>query len=350
MPLSYQKEKGNIIVDHVSASWAIDEVLSASQSYRGTPGQKHLTNVTVQWSVIAEGLYQAGHEKGDRGYGSLIRGNAGARQSWIGNLWASHHSRMPRIGNYATPFEDQIGALFDFRNNVIYNWGHGAETDFWDWVPASASFDPSTQLGLNQDPLYGRDGTDYHYAAGADLDPASVAQYNFINNAYVPGPETRAEIMFYMRNTTGRAHFSGNTMDGELREQQPMLRSAAHDLSWVDQPFDVGAVETLSASDAYEQVLAHAGASLTRDSVDARVIGDVRQGRGQVISSEAEVGGWPELASSAAPIDTDGDGAPDAWENAHGLDPSDPADGASDPNGDGWTALEDYLNSLVPQR
>ena len=340
----------DIIVDHVSTSWAIDETLSASQSYRGTPGQKHLTNLTVQWSIISEGLYHAGHEKGDRAYGSLIRGNAGARYSWHHNLWANQHSRMPRIGNYATPFEDTEGLLLDFRNNVFYNWGHGAETDFWDWVPASASFDPSTQMGLNQDPLYGREGTDYHYAAGTDLDPASVARYNFVNNAYVQGPQTLGPVIFYMRNATGRAYFEGNTMDGEHVAQRPMLRSAAHDLSWVDQPYDVVFGETEDALDAFEAVLESAGASHWRDSADTRIIDDVRNGTGRIISSEAEVGGWPDLPGGPARTDSDGDGIPDDWETENGLDPSDPADGASDADGDGYTALEDWMNGLVAGR
>jgi hypothetical protein len=338
----------DIIVDHVSTSWAIDEVLSSSQSFRGTPGQKHLTNLTVQWSIIAEGLYDAGHEKGDRAYGSLIRGNNGARYSWHHNLWANHHSRMPRIGNYATPFDDPEGLLLDFRNNVFYNWGHGAATDFWNWIPESEDFDPSQHLGLNQPPLYGREGTDYHYAAGTDLDPASVAQYNFVNNAYVQGPQTLGPIIFYMRNATGRAYFSGNTMDGEEREQLPMLRSAAHELSWVDEPYDVVFGETQDALDAYEAVLASAGASIWRDSADERIIADVRNRTGQIISSEQEVGGWPDLPGGEPRTDSDGDGMPDEWETAHGLDPADPADGAIDPDGDGYTHLEDWLNSLVP--
>lgn len=338
----------DIILDHISASWAIDEVFSSSQSYRGTPGQKHLTNLTVQWSIIAEGLYDAGHEKGDRAYGSLIRGNSGARYSWHHNLWANHHSRMPRVGNYATPFEDSEGLLLDFRNNVFYNWGHGAETDFWNWVPESPDFDPSTQMGLNMPPLYGREGTDFHHAAGTDLDPASVARYNFVNNAYVQGPETLGPVIFYMRNTTGRAYFAGNTMDGELREQLPMLRSAAHDLSWVDEPYDVVFGETQDALDAFEDVLEGAGASLWRDAADERIVADVRNGTGRIISSEAEVGGWPDLPGEPPLPDTDGDGMPDAWETAHGLDPADPSDGAADADGDGYTNLEDWLNSLVP--
>ena len=337
----------DIILDHVSTSWAIDETLSSSQSFRGRPGQKHLTNLTVQWSIMAEGLYQAGHEKGDRAYGSLIRGNNGARYSWHHNLWANHNSRMPRIGNYATPFDDPDGLFLDFRNNVFYNWGHGAETDFWDWVPASAEFDPSTQLGLNQDPLYGRENTDFHYAAGTDLDPASVARYNFINNAYIQGPQTLGPVIFYMRNTTGRAHFSGNTMDHELRDQRPMLRSAAHDLSWVDEPYEADFIRTDTADDAYEAVLQGVGASLWRDSADQRIIDDVLNGTGQIISSESEVGGWPDLPSEAPRTDSDGDGMPDDWEIVRRLDPHDPEDGSRDLDGNGYTELEDWLNALV---
>ncbi len=337
----------DIILDHVSTSWAIDETLSSSQSYRGTPGQKHLTNLTVQWSIMAEGLYQAGHEKGDRAYGSLIRGNDGARYSWHHNLWANHNSRMPRIGNYATPFDDPDGLFLDFRNNVFYNWGHGAETDFWDWVPASAEFDPSTQLGLNQDPLYGREGTDYHYAAGTDLDPASVARYNFINNAYIQGPQTLGPVIFYMRNTTGRAYFAGNTMDGELRDQRPMLRSAAHDISWVDEAYEADFIRTDTADEAYAAVLEGAGASHWRDSADQRIIDDVRNGTGRIISSEAEVGGWPDLPAEPARTDSDGDGMPDDWETARGLDPQNPQDGSHDNDNNGYTELEDWLNGLV---
>jgi hypothetical protein len=154
-------------------------------------------------------------------------------------------------------------------------------------------------------------------------------------------------VIFYMRNTTGRAYFDGNTMDGERREQLPMLRSAAHELSWVDEPFEVVFGETDDALDAFEAVLETAGASLRRDSADQRIIDDVRNGTGQIISSEAEVGGWPDLPGGEACTDTDGDGMPDAWETQNGLDPADPADGAADADGDGYTNLEAWLNGLV---
>ena len=105
---------------------------------------------------------------------------------------------------------------------------------------------------------------------------------------------------------------------------------------------------TQSAIASVELVLAHAGASLHRDAVDARVTADVRQRRGQLINSQSEVGGWPELRSAPALLDTDRDGMPDAWKLARGLDPRNPADRNADRDGDGYTNLEEYLNSLVP--
>ncbi len=106
--------------------------------------------------------------------------------------------------------------------------------------------------------------------------------------------------------------------------------------------------QTQSAKDALDVVLARAGASLVRDAVDGRVVDDVRNRRGKVIDSQREVGGWPVLRSKPAPVDTDRDGIPDAWELARGLDPKNPADGAKVPaDGKGYTNLENYLNSLV---
>jgi hypothetical protein len=85
---------------------------------------------------------------------------------------------------------------------------------------------------------------------------------------------------------------------------------------------------------------------LQRDAVDLRVIDNVRKRQGKVIDSQAEVGGWPVLRSKPAPLDQDQDGMPDTWEKAHGLDPQNPADRNADRDGDGYTNLEEYLNSL----
>ena len=120
-------------------------------------------------------------------------------------------------------------------------------------------------------------------------------------------------------------------------------------VSTVDAPFPAPAIKTVPAAKLMEPLLATVGASLPmRDAVDARLIEHVRNLTGKLIDSQTEVGCWPQLQSGTAPEDTDGDGMPDAWETSHGLNPRDPSDGAKDRNRDGYTNLEEYLNSLVP--
>jgi hypothetical protein len=94
-------------------------------------------------------------------------------------------------------------------------------------------------------------------------------------------------------------------------------------------------------------VLAKAGASLMRDSVDARIVNNVRNRTGSIINSQADVGGWPVLASAPARRDTDNDGIPDTWERRHRLNPADASDANLDRNANGYPDIEDWLNSLV---
>jgi hypothetical protein len=108
--------------------------------------------------------------------------------------------------------------------------------------------------------------------------------------------------------------------------------------------------DTQSARDAYETVLAKSGASLFRDAADARLIQGVRNRTHRMIDSQEEVGGWPELKTKSAPADRDRDGMPDQWEEDHSLDPDDASDGNRDRDNDGYTDLEEYLNSLVPSK
>ena len=95
--------------------------------------------------------------------------------------------------------------------------------------------------------------------------------------------------------------------------------------------------------------MAEVGASLpVRDAVDARILEDVRAGGGKIIDSPDEVGGWPEHRQAAAPADTDLDGMPDAWEETYGFDPSDASDNSLDKDADGYTNIEEFLNSTDP--
>ncbi|OYX03985.1 MAG: pectate lyase [Caulobacter vibrioides] len=302
-----------IILDHVSASWSVDETLSASARY-GEPGQG-FHDLTVQWSIIAESLAKSIHTKGDHGYGSLIRGGQGSKISFHHNLWANHIARMPRPGNYDGPDKDSIGPLFDFRSNVFYNWGKGY--------------------------------------AGYNADKAARAAYNFVDNAYVPGPDTGKRVIFQESNLEAKGYFAGNSMDGVVPADPWSLvtftipEPAGYRLA---APLDVAPVTPESADKAYERVLADAGASVWRDPVDRRIVDGVRSRQGKVINTEADVGGWPDLPAGKAPLDTDGDGMPDAWEKSQGLDPK-TADGAAlAKDGSGWTNLELYLADAAKVR
>lgn len=301
-----------IMVDHVSASWSVDETLSAGSDYAKPGGD--LRDVTVQWSIISESLRKSLHAKGEHGYGSLLRGARGARMSFHHNLWAHHSARMPRPGNYLTPDKDGVGAFYDFRSNVFYNWG-------------------GSYAGYNAD----------------SGEKASLASYNFVENFYKSGPDSKKAVAFDERNPLAKAWFSGNSMNGRIPADPWTLVTGRTDMAYrlpAPLPFDPPTRE--QAAGPYERVLAFAGASIARDAVDARVVHSVRSGTGGLIDSQADVGGWPELAAGRPWADTDGDGIPDAWERNHGLNPTNAADGARDSDADGYTNLEEWLNSLVP--
>ncbi|HRK35901.1 MAG TPA: pectate lyase, partial [Candidatus Hydrogenedentes bacterium] len=304
-------EGDHIIIDHCSASWAVDETLSINKA----------SNLTVQWCMVTESLTKSIHKKGAHGYGGLWGGPGG---TWHHNILAHHSSRNPRASG------NEESGLLDCRNNVIYNWG-------------------------------------FNSAYGGELWPR-----NWINNYYKAGPATSENVrdrIFLQKDPRGRMYAEGNFVygfpeisannwaggidfapDGEATEQT--LRAM--------EPYVVAPVSTQSAEEAYELVLSHAGCSKSRDTVDARIIEEIRTGTAKfgetfkgggkgIIDSQASVGGWPELRSTEPPGDTDHDGMPDAWETEAGLDPSDPADGALDRNDDGYTNLEDYLNELAGQ-
>jgi hypothetical protein len=297
-----------IIIDHVSASWSVDETLSAGSRY--SPPEEGIHDLTVQWSLIAESLNASVHLKGKHGYGSLIRGGYGARFSWHHNLWANHQARMPRPGNYNSAAIDPEGPLFEFRNNVFYNWGGGR--------------------------------------AGYNADTDSRAGYDFIGNWYQAGPDSEGSFAFCEENPLARAFFADNSMNGSVPADPWSLVGCTPGPDYrASAPLADSGLTTDTAARAFERVLARAGASKVRDAVDQRIVASVRNRTGRLINSQTAVGGWPVLKSGPAWIDRDGDGMPDDWERSHGFDPTNASDGAQDRNGDGWTNLEDWLNSLI---
>lgn len=304
--LTLQHGSSNVILDHISATWSVDEALSLSGNNQ---------NITVQWCLIGESLKRSVHVKGDHGFGSLSRANGPV--TWHHNLWVHNDARNPRLGdNYGKEGEP----FFDVINNVIYNYG-------------------GTCSGLTQGKF----------------------SVNYLGNYIKPGPNSNKKKapIEVGKPSTLRFFIADNFIEGNptlSADNSQMIGptdEAEIKVELVSQAFPTSPIPVTrtSAKEAYEQVLARVGASLPlRDAVDTRIIGHVRTGTGGMINSPKDVGGYPDLPSapptSSAPVDTDKDGIPDEWEKANGLNPNDPTDGPKAPDG-GYTNLEKYLNSLV---
>ncbi len=293
----------NVIFDHCSATWSVDECLSLSGD---------VAHVTIQWCLIGESLRQSIHAKGAHGYGSLSRANGPV--TWHHNLWIHNDARNPRLGdNYGKP----PYPTFDVRNNVIYGFG-------------------GTASGLTQ----------------------GILKVNYVGNYLRAGPGSSArtpitvseksDLQFFIRDNVLDGH-ADLTADNARFFSQRATAAGKPVVTLVNEAFAAPAVTTTSAENALESVLAGVGANLPkRDAVDARLVGQVRTRSGQMINSQREVGGWPVLHASAAPADRDDDGMPDAWEESHHLDANDPADTARDLDRDGYTNIEEYLNQTDP--
>ncbi|MEK7779962.1 MAG: polysaccharide lyase [Verrucomicrobiota bacterium] len=342
---------GNIMIDHVSASWSLDENISMYRHmYRPPGGDKDLklptVNVTIQNSISSESLNIYHHA-----FGSTI---GGLNSTFHHNLWACNTGRNPSVGMYGD---------FTFVNNVLFNWRHRTV-----------------------------DGGDHK------------SLYNVINNYFKPGPGTpKSDIAFRFlkpeseRSKTvvdnfGKAYVNGNIAEGNERVTkdnwdggvQPDSRGPrAEVLAKIraNSPFAHAPLQIQPADKAYETVLANAGATLPkRDSVDERIINQVRTGvipplqiakgsqdkaklygyaqrftdelaesvKKGFITDPSEVGGWPEYKGTPYK-DSDNDGLPDDWEKKHNLNPNDAADAVTDANGDGYTNIEDFINGLDPK-
>lgn len=284
----------NIIIDHCSFSWSVDEVLSVYDN----------ENTTIQWSIISESMLMTTHFKGMHGYGGIW---GGKNATFHHNLIAHNASRNPRLPGKSP--EDRV----DFYNNVIYNWG-------------------------------------FFSAYGGE-----VGQYNLRNNYYKYGLNTYRTVrdnLFQEVHEGSKIYIDGNYVDGSAEVTNdnwkgvPIVHNPDSKLSSPVLLPNPSEVET--ATDAYESVLEGAGAVLPRrDSVDARIIRDTAERTGEHINSQKEVGGYPEFAPTRSDlIDDDRDGMPNEWESEHGLNPNDPSD-RNHIHQSGYTNLEVYLNGIV---
>jgi hypothetical protein len=275
-------DSDNFIVDHCSTSWGNPQTLHTGGS---------IDRFTVQWCIIAEGNNRQRH--------AFATGVGGDRSSWHHNLFAHMEGRVPRWGD--------ITVQCDFRNNVLYDWGS--------------------------------------YCGGGDM-----RTLNYVNNYLRAGPSSIQRYFIFAPKAALPAslYVNGNFMAGrpEVIADNWKGVDAGRSLE-ASVAFDAPPVQTQSAAEALELVLNNAGATRPkRDSVDARIVSNARNGTGKIINDENEVGGWPAYASGEPPMDTARDGIPDEWKKARGLSLTDP-NVADTLNADGYTELEVYLNSLV---
>ncbi len=332
---------GNIMIDHVSASWGLDENMSMYRHmYNDSTGKIEdkfgTVNITIQNSIFSEALDTWNHS-----FGSTL---GGENCTFIRNVWANNAGRNPSIG---------WNGIFNFANNVIYNWVHRSV-----------------------------DGGDYR------------AQYNIFNNYFKPGPATpknnvghrilkpesgRSKLKY---KVYGRAYVNGNIMEGNDAvtkdnwnggvqvEELPNAGEYSANIKW-NEPLPYAKFILLDAKAAYNYVLQNAGASLPkRDAVDSRILAVVKTGKVIVpagvvapttqfkprrlpldsykigiITDPSQVGGYPVYAGQAYK-DTDNDGIPDSFEQKNGLNATDASD-AGKLAKNGYSNIENYLNSVV---
>lgn len=338
---------GNVIIDHCSMSWGLDENISLYRHQFQANEKSKLEklpacNITIQNTISSEGLDTYNHA-----FGSTI---GRLNSTFMRNLWANNISRNCSIGMYGD---------FNFVNNVVFNWWNRS-----------------------------LDGGDYR------------SMFNIINNYFKPGPITpkgepisyrilKPESGYMVPKTFGRAYVNGNFIDGVpevtkdnwnggVQLENLSFEEAKDKLAYIKQSkaFPMPQITIMSAEEAYEFVLNNVGATLPkRDAVDERVIKQVRTGtieykdglensigkefikrrlpadsyKKGIITHPDQVGGYPNYKGKAYK-DSDNDGIPDAWEKKYGLNPKDASDANGDLNGDGYTNIEKYINGIDPNQ
>jgi hypothetical protein len=293
----------NSIIDHVTATWASDEGISATDA---------VNNTTVQYSLIGEGLNYNGHS-----YGSIINTqNDNAPIGYHHNLYAHNNSRNPRLGS-----ETGTGAIGNFYNNVIYNWVNRAG----------------------------------YSALNADSGAQEPSRTNIVNNFYQRGANNGSTI-FLSAGTETQIYQNGNVFDSNQDEDfndgvAVTWSNFSGTETQLAAPLSVAGNVIDSATQARDRVLAYGGAIWwDRHPIDTRIINSVVTGTGAIINTVpaaewADVVGAPITARDAN-WDTDLDGMPNAWEMEHGLDPG-VVENNGDFDSDGYKNLEEYVNEIA---
>ena len=373
---TWGRYRKNIILDHCSFSWSIDEVASFYDN----------RNFTMQWCNVTEALANPGHSKGAHSYGGIW---GGKEASFHHNFIAHVQNRAPRFngaryewkGYDQTRYPNAIQAeIVDFRNCVMYNWGNGngcyggpgggyinMVNNYYKAGPGTKSKTRVTQVSVADN------------SNGGDTPHMGYASRYYINGNYVTAASTPENY-----DWKGVIYDNGlSTINGEkyikdadhlYGEEQTYVKDAdGVDCIRlrIDEPVATGDVTTHSAKEAFEKVLAYCGASLYRDDVDARLVEEAKTGTTTYTGAIAKTAGildvindpsaatvdegtasYPELVNEARPdsYDSDKDGMPDEWEMLNGLDPNDASDAITytlDTERGWYTNLEVYLNSVV---
>ncbi len=261
-------DAANVVVDHVSASWAIDENVS-------TWGK--VKDVTIANCIIAEALHKSLHSEGRHSKGLLI-GDHADRVFVSSNLLAHNYDRNPQIKG---------GTSTVILNNLSYNAGNDAFLSITD-----------------------------NYAQ----QPHTVS---VVGNVFVNGPSTPVQAIGIKVERSAkigtRLYLADNLATGRVYQNaawfEPLVQQSPN---WLE------GVDVKPSSQVMECVLTFAGARpLDRDVVDERIVKDVRGGRGRIIDSPNEVGGWPQLAQNhrkfEAPVNPHGDDDNDGYSNIEEL-------------------------------
>jgi hypothetical protein len=263
----------NVVLDHISASWAIDE--TGSTWYP-------VNDVTISNSILSEGLDKSLHTKGPHSKGMLI-GGQGKRISMIGNLLAHNVERMPMI---------QGNCSVVFNNNVLYNVGI------------------SSYASIGQ-------------AAGPTL-------VSMVGNVFINGPNTpsNARALWFRADlvTGSRAYYPDNRFSGTL-----VLNSASFNPTVTNPPIWHESFSPLASSTTEAWVLANTGSRpADRDAVDRRIVSEVKERKGRIIDTIAQVGGFPKFPSTYRAFNI-------------------PANPHADDNGNGYTNIEEILFQMAAQ-
>ncbi len=380
---------GNIMIDHVSSSWSLDENISMYRHmYQPPEGGKELklptVNITIQNCISSESLDLYHHA-----FGSTI---GGLNSTFHHNLWACNTGRNPSVGMYGD---------FTFVNNVLFNYRHrtvdgGDHESFFSifnnyFKPGPGTPDNDVAYRLLK-PESERSKTAVNHFGKAYVDGNIVEGYPKVTKDNWAGgvqpsvtsrDEKRRELMANApKDPEKRAAFAAK-IDADLAKLKFYAQTEDEALKGIrlNEPVKHAPLQISSAEVAYQYVLANVGATLPRrDPVDLRIIEEVRTGvipprkiaDGSVekarfygyaqkytdelidlvpkgfVTDPSEVGGWPDYKGTPY-VDTDGDGIPDEWEIAHGLNPKDASDAVKDSNGDGYSNIEKFIYGLDPR-